>query len=60
MMLNTEAAEADASLLLTVLFTNEHVAICVVLVLVAAVGAVGIPVSAGDAIGAREVSVGCT
>ena len=35
-------------------------AICVVLVLAAAVGVVGVPVSAGEARGAREVSEGCT
>ena len=57
-MLNTEAAEADASLLFTVLFTNEHVAICVVSVLTGAVGAVGVPVSAGETNGARDGSVG--
>ena len=37
--------------------TNAVVAICVVLVLVAAVGAVGVPVSAGDATGAALLRV---
>lgn len=40
--------------------TNAVVAICVVLVPAAAVGAVGVPVKSGLAIGARLVSVGCT
>ena len=37
--------------------TNAVVAICVVLVVAAAVGAVGVPVNAGDAIGAKSASV---
>lgn len=40
--------------------TKAVVAICVVLVPTVAVGAVGVPVSDGDARGALEVSVGCT
>ena len=44
----------------TVFATNSVVAICVVLVPVVAVGAVGVPVSAGDANGALVVSLGWT
>ena len=36
----------------TAVLTNAVVAICVEFVLAAAVGAVGVPVSAGDAVGA--------
>ena len=44
---------------LTAVVTKAVVAICVVFVPGAAVGAVGVPVSAGDDSGARVVSVGC-
>jgi hypothetical protein len=43
-----------------VALTKAVVAICVVFVPFAGVGAVGVPVKAGEAIGAREVSVGWT
>jgi hypothetical protein len=44
--------------LATAAVTNAVLAACVVLVAGAAVGTVGVPVKAGDARGARDVSLG--
>ena len=44
--------------LVIAVFTNAVVATCVLLVPAAAVGAVGVPVNAGEANAAREVSLG--